>query len=190
MADLLEGLNRHIIELSETIFHPREKNSSKRNLGFQIILRGIGRKEGMITGVQESLVALQRLSGYLIHISLGWKGREAMRERMKSIARDVKSLLGHAEMLSQKIAFLLDATLGMINIEQNGIMQIVKDSDTALLFEPGNALQLAERLVDSAGGRDKLRRMGAETLRFAKARTHGAMHRERAQFLVKSLDLV
>ena len=133
MADLLEDLNRHVIDLSQTIFHPRQKNAYRRTLAFQSILRGIGRKEGMITGLQESLVALQRLSGYLLHISLGWKESGSARERMKTVARDVKSLLGHAEMLSQKIAFLLDATLGMISIEQNSIMQIVSVATVVFL---------------------------------------------------------
>lgn len=133
MADLLENLNEHVIELSRTIFHPREKNAQKRGQTFQLILRGIGRKEAMVTGVQESLVTLQRLTGYLIHISFAWKDRTAAREQMKTIARDVKSLLSHGDMLSQKIAFLLDATLGMINIEQNGIMQIVSVATVVFL---------------------------------------------------------
>ena len=44
-----------------------------------------------------------------------------VRARVKTVSRDVLSLADHATFLSQKISFLLDATLGMISIEQNAI---------------------------------------------------------------------
>ena len=53
---------------------------------------------------------------------------------MKTISRDVISLSDHASFQTQKITFLLDATLGMINIEQNGIIKIV--SVAAVVFLP------------------------------------------------------
>ncbi len=40
------------------------------------------------------------------------------------MSRDVQSLRDHTSFLSQKITFVLDATLGMINIEQNNIIKI------------------------------------------------------------------
>jgi magnesium transporter len=46
----------------------------------------------------------------------------------------VRSLADHASFLSQKITFLLDATLGMINIEQNAIIKIF--SVAAVVFLP------------------------------------------------------
>ena len=46
----------------------------------------------------------------------------------------MSSLTDHVSFLSQKIIFLLDATLGMINIEQNGIIKIV--SVAAVVFLP------------------------------------------------------
>ena len=57
-----------------------------------------------------------------------------MRARVKTLARDVLSLADHASFLSQKITFLLDATLGMVNIEQNAIIKIV--SVAAVVFLP------------------------------------------------------
>ena len=52
----------------------------------------------------------------------------------RPLSRDVLSLTDHATFLSQKITFLLDATLGMINIEQNAIIKIV--SVAAVVFLP------------------------------------------------------
>jgi magnesium transporter len=53
---------------------------------------------------------------------------------MKSLARDTRFLAGHAGSLSQKVTFLLDATLGMISIEQNAIIKIF--SVAAVIFLP------------------------------------------------------
>src|SRR5690606_19483692 len=44
--------------------------------------------------------------------------------RIKTLARDIKSLSDHSAFLSQKVQFLLDATLGMISIEQSNIIKI------------------------------------------------------------------
>ena len=47
---------------------------------------------------------------------------------------DVRSLTDHSGYMAQKITFLLDATLGLINIEQNGIIKIF--SVAAVVFLP------------------------------------------------------
>ena len=56
------------------------------------------------------------------------------RARLKSVARDAASLSDHVSFVSQKITFLLDATLGMVNIEQNQIIKIF--SIAAVVFLP------------------------------------------------------
>ena len=56
------------------------------------------------------------------------------RARIKILQRDIISLTDHASFLSGKIAFLLDAVLGMISIEQNGIIKIF--SVAAVVFLP------------------------------------------------------
>ena len=47
-----------------------------------------------------------------------------LRGRIKTLSHDLQSLIDHTSFLSQKITFVLDATLGMINIEQNNIIKI------------------------------------------------------------------
>jgi magnesium transporter len=54
--------------------------------------------------------------------------------RVRAAARDVTSLTDHATFLSGKIIFLLDATLGMIQIQQNDIIKIF--SVAAVVFLP------------------------------------------------------
>jgi magnesium transporter len=57
-----------------------------------------------------------------------------MQSQFKTLSRDVVSLSDHASFLSNKITFLLDATLGMINIEQNNIIKLF--SVVAVVFLP------------------------------------------------------
>jgi magnesium transporter len=59
--------------------------------------------------------------------------REAQ-AHVKTISGDLSSLSDHASFLSSKLNFLLDATLGMINNEQNAIIKIL--SVAALVFLP------------------------------------------------------
>lgn len=134
LADLLEIASRDVIEMASLIFHPTEKKASKRGIGFQLTLRKIGRKEEFLSNIQDSLVSLQRLSGFLGASALSAKNEHDLKTRVKTLSRDIQSLSAHAESLSQKITFLLDATLGMINIEQNAIIKIV--SVAAVVFLP------------------------------------------------------
>ncbi len=49
------------------------------------------------------------------------KWSKEMREQLKTMQRDVASLTDHAY-LSNKITFVLDAMLGVVNLEQNNII--------------------------------------------------------------------
>ena len=50
------------------------------------------------------------------------------------MGHDCRSLIDYADLLTQKIGFLLDATLGLINIEQSAITKIF--SVAAVVFLP------------------------------------------------------
>jgi magnesium transporter len=125
LADLIEKVGGGVIELSRDVFHPAETKASRRDRNYQIILRRIGRKEEFLSGLQDSLLTLQRLAGFLAAQTLPALAERDARNRVKTLSRDIGSLTVHAESLSQKITFLLEATLGMINIQQNNIIKIV-----------------------------------------------------------------
>ncbi len=57
-----------------------------------------------------------------------------LREEVKTTLRDLQSLEEHATFQSQKIQFLLDATLGLVNLEQNNIIKLF--SVMAVIFMP------------------------------------------------------
>ncbi|MBX3580343.1 MAG: magnesium/cobalt transporter CorA [Rhizobiaceae bacterium] len=134
LADVLERASRDVIAISQDMFGSTEKKASKRDRDFRRIIHRIGSKEDLVSKVQDSLLTLQRLSGFLANIVAQDNQAKVMRARVKTIARDVSSLSDHASFQTQKINFLLDATLGMINIEQSGIIKIF--SVAAVVFLP------------------------------------------------------
>jgi magnesium transporter len=133
VADILERAGRDIDSISRHIFqHPNSASAHDRD--FQEVLESIGHKGDFTSNIRDSLLTLERLVGFLSHGTLQRRSSKDLRERIKTLSRDVRSLSDHASFLSQKITFLLDATLGMINIEQNATIKIF--SVVAVVFLP------------------------------------------------------
>ena len=131
LADALERAQRDVDAISRAVFR-RSAGPQAKSRGFQQTLEQIGRTGDLISKMRESLASLERLLGYLGQLTLHRKSDA--RNVVKILARDVRSLIEHCEFLSQKITLLLDATLGMINIEQSGIIKIF--SVAAVVFLP------------------------------------------------------
>ena len=133
LADILERAGREIDGISRDVFRHKGAKPTKSQ-DFQKVLEAIGRKGDLTSKIRDSLVTLERLIGFLGQRTMKRKSGKDLRERIKTLSRDVRSLADHASFLSQKITFLLDATLGMINIEQNAIIKIF--SVAAVVFLP------------------------------------------------------
>jgi magnesium transporter len=132
IADVLEHIGMEVDDISHEIFEHSAK--PRRGGNFQSILRRLGRRGDLTSKVRESLVGLGRVLMFLSQASTAQKIAKNLRDRLRTMTRDVRSLTDHASFLSSKINFLLDATLGMINIEQNAIIKIF--SVVAVVFLP------------------------------------------------------
>ena len=97
------------------------------------MIQKIGRNGDLVSKARESLVSFQRLLMY-VQQSTNVTLSQDQRGRFKSTLRDVQSLSDHATFLGAKIQFLLDAVLGLINLEQNNIIKIF--SVAAVMFLP------------------------------------------------------
>lgn len=133
LADILERAGGDVDQISRQVFR-RPSNMSSEIRDFQGTLETIGRKGDLTSNIRNSLVTLDRLAGFLAQRTSGHDNPFGHRERVKTLSRDVRSIADHANFLSQKITFLLDATLGMISIEQNAIIKIF--SVAAVVFLP------------------------------------------------------
>jgi len=132
LADVLERIGREIELLSRTIF--RRAPGAEAGTDYQRVLQGLGRQGDLVANVLDSLVTLERL---IVFLTAAVGQRPLSKDgkvRMKSLGRDTRFLNEHANALAAKLTFLLDATLGMISIEQNAIIKIF--SVAAVIFLP------------------------------------------------------
>jgi magnesium transporter len=131
LADITEQAGRDIDALSKAVFQPAA--AAKTDL--QSVLRQIGAKDAMVMHLRESLVTMERMLGFLIPAMDARKGAgRELRGMVKTQMRDIHTIAEQAAFLVQKTGLLLDATLGLINIEQSGIIKIF--SVAAVVFLP------------------------------------------------------
>lgn len=130
IADILERVQQELDGLSGEAF---SRQKSRAGLNFEDMLRHIGRCQTLTSKARDSLVSIARLLSFLGRPG-DTKADKALGRSVKTLARDVTSLSDHATFLASNINFLLDAILGMLNIEQNGIIKIF--SVAAVVFLP------------------------------------------------------
>ncbi len=116
-ADILERTAGEVEAQSRIIF------SRPRGAAFEAILNRLGRAQIVNSKARDSLVSLARLLSFAT-LAEQFEGDKELRDHLKSLQRDVQSITDHSGYLSSNITFLLDAALGLINIEQNAIFKI------------------------------------------------------------------
>jgi len=122
-ADILERVGADVDQVSHDIFEPESERHGSAKRYSQILIT-IGRKGDLTSKVRESLVSIGRLVTFLSAVIEGVKWTKDMREQLKTQQRDVAALTDHASYLSNKITFVLDAMLGVVNLEQNNIIKL------------------------------------------------------------------
>ena len=135
MADVLERAALDVDSLSREIFRSANAKEAKRGrLNLLEAIERIGRSGDTAARDRECLLTLAR-----VVLAVGaWEAvpaahKKEARARAKAIQRDIASLTDHAMFLTTKINLLLDATLGMINIEQTNIIKIFSVLSIVLL---------------------------------------------------------
>ncbi|HWJ05671.1 MAG TPA: magnesium transporter CorA family protein [Steroidobacteraceae bacterium] len=132
IADLLERVQSELDAVSSSIF-PRNGATTPSSNDLHAHIKQIGADGELVSKARESLVSFQRILTYVQQTSVVALSND-QRSRFKSALRDAQSLSDHASFLSTKIQFLLDAVLGLINLEQNNIIKIF--SVAAVMFLP------------------------------------------------------
>ena len=131
MADILEKTGNDVEIVSAEVFSPGAHKMGTRD--FQGILRRLGQKHGLTSKMRESLLTIARMLTFLTQ-SMDNKAHKDVRAHIKTLVRDVQSLQDHSTFLATKLSYLQDATLGLINNEQNNIIKIM--SVAAMVFLP------------------------------------------------------
>jgi magnesium transporter len=135
LADELEHLSVEIEEISSRIFHRDMDDRRIPAARLTALLTRIGRGQTLLAKIRYSAVSTLRMLSFLGGSNrLHEDSHKEVRHHLASLTSDVTSLSEHASFLSDNLTFLLDASLGLISIEQNAAMKLF--SWAALIFLP------------------------------------------------------
>lgn len=126
-ADLLEHVNDELDGLSHSAFHAQTGKTDKLSSATKRLreaLRTVGRLGDRLSQIRGVLLGVGRIVSYVVETRCEGMD-ESLRQRLNAVKGDVVSLNDFEAHLANKVQFLLDATLGFINIEQNDIVKVL-----------------------------------------------------------------
>lgn len=135
LADILERVGADMDRTSQAAFKSAKspQRASQKDAVLKDALITLGQVGEVTARASETLVGLARIMSFIAAEGDGLVRKEN-KTRVKTLARDIRSLQDHGQFLNEKATFLLDAVLGIINIEQNAIIKIF--SVAAVVFLP------------------------------------------------------
>jgi magnesium transporter len=134
IADALQTVESDLKKVGREIFslRPHETNAAiEKDLGD--VVRTLGRRSALVANLRESLLSVNRMLQFLLNNAATWL-RGDLAAQFRSVMRDVKSLDDYTNQQQQEMTFLLESTLGLINIQQNQIIKIF--TVASVLFLP------------------------------------------------------
>ena len=133
LAGLLEAIINRIADVIERVAADLDSTSAEtfasarrrteRSLDFREVLGRVGQAGELVSKARESLVSLNRLLAFVQQSPIITMSQDA-RTRFRTLSRDVIAMSDHSSFLGDKVTFVLDATLGMVTIDQNNILKI------------------------------------------------------------------
>jgi len=122
VADVIERVGADLDAISVDVFTPPLRGRAARR-DFREVLSRIGQSGETISKTRESLVSIGRLLVFVQQTTTQQFTNDT-KSRFRTLSRDVLALSDHASFLGTKLSFMLDATLGMVSIDQNNILKI------------------------------------------------------------------
>jgi len=150
MIDVFININGSILEktgdkldyLLKSVFN--KERSNLQSSYYNEIIEDIGLQGNIISKNRESLVSINRMLIYCKQITkIESFNTNESEVRMKNLIQELHSINEYANFLSQRNSFLLDATLGMISVEQNMIIKF---------FTVASAIFMPPTLISSIYG--------------------------------------
>jgi len=124
-ADTLEGIYDELEKVSRTVLRGQVNDEVAA-----MVLGEIARHEDLNGRIRRNVMDTRRALSFMMRIRM--LDAEQF-EDARQILRDIESLDNHTAFLFDKINFLMDATVGFINISQNKIIKIFSVASVALL---------------------------------------------------------
>lgn len=135
IADTLQNVEKDLRTVSRDIFrvNPGKTGREQHDCDLNEVIKLLGRRNALVADLRECLVSLARMLQFFLNNAASWmKGELAV--QFRSVARDIKSLDDYTNQQTHEMTFLLDSTLGLINIQQNQIIKIF--TVASVLFMP------------------------------------------------------
>jgi magnesium transporter len=126
-ADILELVKADLEAISHRIFSQDMAAASggrREDTLLRATLVTLGRIGDLVSHVRESQVSAGRIVPYVETVAADWLPKD-IAPRLHTLRRDIASLNDFDTHLNDKLQFLLDATLGFINIAQNNVMKVL-----------------------------------------------------------------
>jgi magnesium transporter len=124
-ADTLEGIYDELEKVSKQVLSGGVTDALAGE-----VLGDIARQEDLNGRIRRNVMDTRRALSFMMRSRLLNSGQF---EEARQILRDIESLDNHTAFLFDKINFLMDATVGFININQNKIIKIFSVASVALL---------------------------------------------------------
>lgn len=132
LADIIEITAHRLDDYSKKIFQSQTEPDTPKP-DYRQFLQQLGLNGDLNSKTRESLMIFNRLVSFFKQTA-GERIHVAEQSRLTTLSNDVLALSDHATFIANKVIFLLEATLGMVNIEQNNIIKIF--SVAAVIFLP------------------------------------------------------
>lgn len=127
IADELEKVNAELDALSQTIFNQGNATSADVIRDNAILKTSLGAISGngyLAAKTSDTLLGISRILAFVSGEAKPFLPAEES-SKIKSLGRDASSLMDYSRAQSERLQFLLDATLGLTNIEQNNIFRLL-----------------------------------------------------------------
>ena len=132
IADAIERAAADLEAVSVGAFRHVGARGPRRD--YRDLLERLGKSGELVAKSRESLASLERALAFVQQSGTVQLATE-VRARLRTATRDVTALSDHAAFVGNNLGFVLDATLGMISIDQNDILKIFSVV-TVLLLPP------------------------------------------------------
>ncbi len=133
MAQEIENTDKGLEKIGNSIFNIFDPTKN-HDAVFKAVFFELGAQAKGVSNVRESLVALERILLFILPDFETEGAPTQLRDDVRATLRDLQSLEEHATFQTQKVQFLLDTTLGLINLEQSHIIKLF--SVLAVIFMP------------------------------------------------------
>ncbi len=133
LADEFEIAGKEIEAISRQIFQRHTQRQGSPELRLEALLMRIGKAQQLLAKLRETSVSSTRLLTFL-QTTDAMEADQVNRRHVKSLIADTLALNDHSNFLGDNLTFLLDASLGLINLEQNNVMKLF--SVFAVVFMP------------------------------------------------------